>query len=455
MKRNGIITDSEKALAARCMEKALGCGASGVRVSLSKTVSNGIAILDGKTDKITYSADRSIFLHIFADGRYGTFSTNRLEEDGLDRFVARAVGITRQLAPDCCRSLPSPGIKATGCQSGDELALADDSYFEVTQEKRLKLASAASSAGTAGKDGRWSLESAEDEYSDSYDDNYLIDSDGFEGRHMETSYAFCSEVTVKDGKGDRYSGYWWNASPFMDGFDISDTGPAAVARAAAQIGPRGMKGGRYNIVVDRSCSSRLVGPVLNALDALAVQQGNSFLAGSAGTRMFQEHFTLCDRARTPGRPGSRMFDTEGVATKDAPVIENGTVKQYFVNTYMAAKTGMAPTIESISRPCLEPFICNCNEKEIHLEDILNFCGDGVYITGFNGGNCNQATGNFSFGAEGILFRDGKMLHPVNEMLVTGDMLTLWNSLTAVGSDPRPCARWQIPTLAFKDVNLAK
>ena len=162
-----------------------------------------------------------------------------------------------------------------------------------------------------------------------------------------------------------------------------------------------------------------------------------------------------DYARTTGKAGARLFDTEGVATKDAPIIEAGVVKQYFVNTYMANKMGIAPTVEDISRPCLMPYMKGCDltygEKEVSLEDILKLTVNGILVTGFNGGNCNPVTGDFSFGIEGFAFSKGKITHPVREMLITGNIMELWNSLLAAGSDARPSSRWQIPTLAFEGV----
>ena len=165
-----------------------------------------------------------------------------------------------------------------------------------------------------------------------------------------------------------------------------------------------------------------------------------------------------DLARTPGKNGSRLFDTEGTATKDAPIIENGVVKQYFVNTYMAAKMGIEPTIEDISRPCLMPFTKDkslaSREKTLSLKDLLEINTNGILVTGFNGGNCNPVTGDFSFGIEGFAFSRGKITHPVREMLITGNIMELWNSLTAVASDARPSVRWQIGSLAFENVSFS-
>ena len=69
--------------------------------------------------------------------------------------------------------------------------------------------------------------------------------------------------------------------------------------------------------------------------------------------MFSGGLTLTDMARERGKSGARLFDSEGVATTNLPLIENGVVKNFFVNTYTANKTGEEPTVEDISRPVLK------------------------------------------------------------------------------------------------------
>ena len=76
------------------------------------------------------------------------------------------------------------------------------------------------------------------------------------------------------------------------------------------------------------------------------------------------------------------------------------------------------------------------------------------MTGFNGGNCNATTGDFSYGVEGFRIRNGKVAEPVGEMLVTGNICTLWQNLLAAGNDPKEATRWLIPSLAFDKVCFA-
>lgn len=453
-----MITSNEKELALHCIGHALKCGASAVRISLNKNTLDAYTVLNGELDKVSHSADRSIFLYLYADGRYGTFSTNRLEKDELEKFILQAVEMVKMLGEDACRSLPAPERTAKDAASGLELELYDSGWEKADAADRLGRAISMSRYATFGKSDDYEVISEECEWAESCDDTLLMDSQGFEGRHKETSFNCFSEVTVQDREGNRYSGHWWDASPYREFNGYVGCSQKALERAVSQIGPKNRRSGRYRMVVDRTVSSRLVSPLLSALNMTSIQQKVSFLEDSKGKRMFSKGLTLVDLARTPGQSGSRMYDSEGVATEDRTVIENGVVKMYFTNTYMANKTGFEPTVEDISRPCMNPYLKDKNladgEKNVSLEDILRHCGNGIYVTGFNGGNCNPVTGDFSYGIEGFAFSRGRIVHPVKEMLITGNMVTLWNSLTAAGSDARTSSRWQIPTLAFEDVSFS-
>ncbi len=454
-----MITDKEIQLAQHCISHAAAKGASAVRVNLNKNVTDSYTILNGELDKVSHSADRSIYMYIYADNRYGTFSTNRLEARELEDFIEKAIGMVRMLGEDECRRLPDPERTAKDAVKGNELGLCDAAYYDMDADTRLSNALKLSRFKKMSAEAEgYRVISEECEYSCSIDDSYTADSQGFGGRHTETTFGTFAEITIEDAEGGKYSGYWWQTTPKAAETDFEGIAEKALERAVSQIGPRRRKSGRYRMVVDTTVSSRLISPLLSALHSASIQQKMSFLEGSEGKRVFSEGMTILDLARTPGRNGSRMFDSEGVATKDAPIIENGVVKQYFTDTYMSHKMGIPGTIEGISRPCMLPFIklndLKSAEKEVSLKDILKLAGNGILVTGFNGGNCNPVTGDFSFGIEGFAFAKGRITHPVREMLITGNMVELWNSLLAAGSDARTSSRWQIPTLAFENVSFS-
>ena len=89
-----------------------------------------------------------------------------------------------------------------------------------------------------------------------------------------------------------------------------------------------------------------------------------------------------------------------------------------------------------------------------LGGLISDVAHGILVTGFNGGNSNSSTGDFSYGIEGFLIEKGKLTLPLSEMNVTGNMITLWNSLAETGNDPRLNSSWRIPSLVFEGVDFS-
>ena len=443
-----MIENYELELAHLAMNLAANEGALKCRVCLTKSISDIIGTLNGEIDKVSHCLDRGLSLTLLVDGRFGTFSTNQLDEESLRDFVRKAVAMTRILAEDTLRDLPDPARCCAAAGSGDELGLYDPAYAEVTADERRRLALSAAAFGRAPETDAYKLISEEGEYSDSEFDAVTLDSNGLFCRHKETSFEYGVEVTVQSTDGDKFSGFWWESSPSKSGLQLEHVGRTAICRAAAQIGTKPYASGRYKMVVDTNVASRLVSPVLSALGGYSLQQGNSFMTDTLGQKVFGEGVTLIDDCHIKGQSGSRLFDSEGVATVPGPVIENGVVKEYFINTYISRKMGLEPTVEDCSRAHLMPW----PKAGLSQQDILAMCGEGILVTGFNGGNCNSATGDFSYGIEGFRFEGGKIVAPVSGMLITGNFRELWKNLIAAGDDARICSAKLIPTIAFDNVD---
>lgn len=444
------LTPAEIQLARHCLDFALREGAQQVRITLSKSLLNLTGVLNGAVDKVSHALDRSLQLQLFVDGKFGAFSSNRLEKEELEAFVREAIGTVRMLEADACRRLPDPARCVRGAEDGRELGLYDDAYEALTPEKRKEMAlrSVVWPEKSSLEKG-FRLIAEEAEYSDSVFDSLTIDSQGLYARHRETAFEIGCEATVEDAEGNHFSSFWWDAAPRLQDLRTEGCARKACLRAAAQIGPQRIPGGKYTLVVDSECASKLLTPVLNALGGYSLQQKNSFLADAVGKALFPPQLNVTDRPHEKGQTGCRLFDSEGVATRELPIIENGVVKHCFINTYIAEKTGWAPTVEDATRVVLHP-VGPCKS----LDELLESVGEGILVTGFNGGNSNPATGNFSYGVEGFLIRGGRPVHPVREMLITGNFLQLWGQLFATADDARPCLTKSIPSLAFREVDFS-
>ena len=593
------ISGAEREIADKSVQMALDAGASAVMVSLDKAKTEIYALLDGEIDNIRQTGDRSLTFNIYVDGKYGTFSTNRFEEESLRDFLCKAVETVRMLVADPFRGLPDKKDLATDAVNGDEMGLCWYGYDSVTREEKLEMARRVSVFGefsVPSSDRNWRVVSEEVEYNNTLSDTYLTSSDGCRCRQTETSFEVSSQVTVEDNEGNKYSGLWWDYGVSPEKVLSSECGRKAVEMAVMQIAPVNADKGKYTMVVSRLVSGRLLQPVLNALSSLSVYQKSSFLVDALGKQVFSKGLNVMDMPLEKGKSGAILFETDGRACRNREIITDGVVKENFTSIYMSRKLGIPPTSSCPNRPVLQPFVSkellggerggelgversgghcgvsgdgldgsglggdcggvsgaglgavsgggrgvergvvngggrgaelgemsgdgfgavnsgkrgvelgvasgdgrgvercetsgsglggDCGEvsgagfgavnggergteldgglgaerglkaesfvNEIAQQDILELCGSGILVTDFNGGNCNSATGDFSYGVSGFLFENGKITSPIDSMLITGNMTDLWSNLLAAGSDPVPGMSRQVPTLAFRDV----
>ena len=452
MKNKGLLETEDFGTVRRCLELTRKFGADAARVKVVKSVETSVCSRDGELDSISYKAGKGVFFYVLAGGRSGFFEAHNFD-DTLEEVIRDGVEKTKLLTPDPPKLLPPKELKAIGMTRGDELDLVDPSFNDITVDRRTALVRRLASA-VRPSSGEWHPLSMECEYYDSLYDTYMIDSEGFEGRNTNSGFSYGAFVTIEDNDGNKYSGARTRFSICLDELKADGVTDEAFALAAAKLHPRGIRSGRYNVVVDRVCGARLLSPLLDALDALSIQQKYSFLCGRLGERVFADSLNIIDRQAERHKTGSAPFDRWGVECREMKIIEKGVILTYYTDAETSARTGFPITPSECLRPCIEPFICNCNEKEITLERILSESGEGIYITDFNGGNTNPATGEFSFGIEGFAFRDGRIMHPVKNALMTGDMISLWNRIYAAGSDPRDDVAAQIPTLAFKGIDIS-
>ena len=284
----------------------------------------------------------------------------------------------------------------------------------------------------------------ETSYSDGESGSYRIASNGFEGERRGTCFALSASVALR-GEGEaRPSGYSYISSLRYDQLPTEGYGQLAYQRALRKIGQRKAPSGRYTLVVDSRCVRQLLNPMVNALYGPALHQQNSFLLDRLGKQVGSSRFTLLDEPHLIGANGARYFDGEGVATRPMIVFDAGTLRTYYIDTYCARKMEVEPTIASPSLLVLAP---GTQTQEELIAEVTH----GLFVTGFNGGNCNSSTGDFSYGIEGFLIEHGQLTQPVNEMVVTGNMIDLWQHLAAVGNYARMESNWRIPTLTFEGV----
>ena len=402
-----------KDIAQKALETALACGASGCRVTLSESTQTSVSYLNGEIEKLQESTSAALGVALFTEGRYGAFSTNRFDESELRPFIRRCIDSCRLLAPDDCRTLPDPSLYYSGGRP--DLKQRDPHFSDIPFKAKTDILEA-TDAEVDKSDSR--LISTACDWDDCLRSDYIIDSQGLEAESSSESsstfYSVVCECTVRGHGEARPQNSWFEGSLFFDRLR-SGCGRTAYERTVPMIEARKLNSGKYNIVLENTVSAKAVSAIISALNGSSLQQRNSFLIDSLDKQLFPENLLITDNPLIPGRTGSGYFDSEGAATCERDIPRN---------------------------------------SGLGIEEILRQTGSGVLITGFNGGNSNPVTGDFSYGIEGWYFENGQRLYPVKEMNLSGDFLSLWARNIFIGNDPIGFMQWQIPTLAFEGADIS-
>ncbi|WP_346861404.1 TldD/PmbA family protein [uncultured Draconibacterium sp.] len=436
------MTKEEKyTLAKWAMNHALENGAQQVSVSIANSESSSVEVREQKIDKLEQAIQSGLSIRLFVDGKYSAHSTSRLKKEELARFIEEAIEGTKFLSEDEFRTLPEPELYYKG--DGENLDLLDENFSSIDPKEKIDLAFAAEKE-VLDKDDR--LISVSCSYYDGLNERVMVTSNGFEGDTANSHFGIYTSVSVNGGEARPESG--WNESAIKyDKLKKEGTGRIALERALKKIGQQKIESGTMSMIVENRSVGRIFGPLINALNGSAIQQKNSFLIDKKGKKVVSEKLTLTDDPFLIGGRGSRLFDGEGLATKKRAVFNKGVLETYYIDTYYGKKLNMEPTSGGTSNLVFET-------GNNDLEGLISSVKKGILVTGFNGGNCNGTTGDFSYGIDGFLIENGEIVKPVSEMNITGNMLTLWANIGEIGKDINENSSWLTPSVLFNNVDFS-
>ena len=434
-------TNEKYNLADLVIQHALKSGAEQVSVNIYENRSNIIEIRDQKIDSLKESNQSALSISLYVDKKYSAHSTNRMNKEELFRFVDEAIVATRFLAVDEFRSLPDPEFYYKG--GGSDLITFDPKLDSVDAKAKIDLANQALNEAYK-KDDR--IISVTSNYSDSNTNSVMVTSNGFKGETAKTSVSLNVFVSLKTTTG-RPNDYWMERALFFDKLKTTDIGKKALERTINKIDPKKIISGKYHVIVENLVAANLLIPVFGALQGSSIYQKQSFLIGKENKPVASPLLTAYDDPSILSGFGSRLFDDEGLAAVKRPIIDGGVLKNYYIDNYYGRKLGMKPTSGSNSNVVF-------NTGTRGMKEMIGSMDKGVLITGFIGGNCNGSTGDFSYGIEGFFIQDGKIIHPVNEMNITGNMNQFWFNLAEMGKDIMENSFLKTPSMLFKNIDLS-
>lgn len=427
----------------KALELAVAAGADDARVSASRNREVEYTGRDGALEKVKDATAASLGIELWVGGRYSSHSTTSMEPERLRSFVDEAVAITRALQPDPHRTLPDPSLYAGRTDADLELLQVEiDGMESKVREEWL-------GALDAGLHADERVISATGYVGTTLGESAIASTNGLEGSYGGTQCWVGGEVTVKDEGDARPEGYWYVGVRQLDDLpSLDDVAAMALKQATDRIGSRKGPTEKTKMVLDPRTASRLVSRLLGALNARGVYQGRSFYKGKVGEKLFSDLLTITDEPHLPRALGSRPYDGEGIASKPRTMIGAGVVEQLYVDTYYGSKAEMTPNGGGRSN------IVVASGSDKDFAGLLTDIGEGIYVSGWLGGNADGTTGDFSFGVRGHHIHKGQVGPAIGEMNVTGNFVDLFSRLAAVGNDPWPFRSTMVPSMVFDGVDFS-
>jgi PmbA protein len=199
-------------------------------------------------------------------------------------------------------------------------------------------------------------------------------SNGFAGTEESTYCWLGANITLRDRGDRRATDSFFAGSAHVEGVpDAATIASTALERALARLDSTKGPTVKTAMVVDARAAVQLIGRLMRPANARSVQQQRSFWASLPGTQAFSPKLNIVDDPLIVRGLASRHYDTEGISAKLLPIVEEGVVRNIYVDTYYGRKANMTPTTGNPSNRVVVP-------GDRSLQELLAAAGDGVYVT---------------------------------------------------------------------------
>ena len=172
----------------------------------------------------------------------------------------------------------------------------------------------------------------------------------------------------------------------------------------------------------------LIGHLVGAISGSALYRNASFLKDSVDERLFPEWLNLQERPLLKRGAGSASFDSDGVATRQRLIIDQGILTGYVLSSYSARRLGLETTANAggVRNLLLLPGGGN--------DDLVREMGQGFLVTEVMGQGVNLVTGDYSRGASGFLVENGQCTMPIDGVTIAGNLRDMFLNIVATGQD---------------------
>ena len=404
------------------LRQARTLGASQVEAGVSVESGLTLTVRLGEVETLEYQRDRGLGVTVYFGQHKGSASSADLSPSAVNETVRAAVSIARHTAEDDCAGLADAELMARDIPDLDL-----DYPWELSPDAAIEIARRCEDAARA-HDRR--IENSEGASVTSHRGRRVYaNSHGFVGGYASTSHSLTCTVIGKTGDSMQRD-YWYTTARDPQELESPEAvGRRAAERTVARLGARKLGTRQAPVLFTPEVARGLVGHFLGAMRGGAQYRQASFLLHAAGQEIFPDFVQFSERPHLKKALASAAFDNEGVATRDAEIVDRGVATAYLLDSYAARKlklrsTGHAGGVHNLI----------VTPGALDYAGLLKHMDTGLVVTELMGQGVNGITGDYSRGAAGFWVERGAIVYPVEEITIAGNLKDMYRHIVAIGND---------------------
>ena len=404
-------------------------GASDAGAEVSEGVGLSVSVRRGELENVERNRDKSLGVSVYLGQRRGNASTSDFSPAALRQTVQAAYDIARFTAEDPAAGLPDAEDLASASEAARNLDLFHPWLLDAAQAAELarRCEDAALSVDKRISNSEGAGVSAQQAHF------WAGNSRGFRGGYASSRHYLSVSPIAGQGRDMQRDGWYTSMRDAADLASAEVVGRYAAERALARLKSRRVATGEVPVLFESTVAAGLLGAYVQATSGGSLYRKASFLVDSLGKAVLARHVDIAEDPHQPKGKGSAPFDDEGVRTKARQVVQAGVVQGYFLSSYSARKLGMRTTGHAGGSQNLV-MTSRRTKKGDDLDAMLRKLGRGLFVTELMGQGVNYVTGDYSRGAAGFWVEDGRIVHPVHEVTIAGNMKQMFRDIAAIGAD---------------------
>jgi PmbA protein len=404
-------------------------GASDAGAEVSEGVGLSVSVRMGELENVERNRDKSLGVSVYLGQRRGNASTSDFTPAALRQTVQAAYDIARFTAEDPAAGLPESGDLASPAEAARDLDLFHPWQIDAAAAAELarRCEDAALRVDRRITNSEGAGVSAQQAHF------WAGNSRGFRGGYASSRHYL--SVSPIAGKGKAMQRDGWYCS-MRDAAELA--APEAIGRYAAERALARLKSSRVAttevpVLFESTVAAGLLGAYVQATSGGSLYRKTSFLEDSLGQQVLAAHLDIDEDPHLAKGKGSAPFDDEGVRTRARQVVSGGVVQGYFLSSYSARKLGMGTTGHAGGSQNLR-LTSRLTQPGDDLDAMIRKLGRGLFVTELMGQGVNFVTGDYSRGAAGFWVENGRIVHPVHEVTIAGNLRNMFKDIVAVGAD---------------------